>query len=204
MLYDMSSPSPSSKQMSLNAFFDHMDLMDGWLTINKTKTRHVVQRVLDQYRKTTTYIARLNQTMTSTTTHISPTPPAATNINHSFDDKVNKKIMLELFLNDINRAVDELKLVNNDFIPISVTCLPGAYPSIEYYKDLLRYKYMSNIAISDRDIRKKLAEKYPDHYIDYFNSQKLIDKNRFYRDQILALDAFAVAYKKSQLVVYDN
>lgn len=190
----------NSKDNNTFSLLDNIDDLNDFASINLKKSRNLTKKVLDQYRKLDRFA---NHTVSwKLTSKLSHSPHSTTNVNYAFDNQVDRKILVELQVEKIDEGVKKLTFVNKDYIPILQAEDIGAYHDIQYYKDLLYLKYMTDVAVNDIYVRKQLADKYPDHVLEI--GEKIISQTRFYRDLSIAIDAFAVAYDNGRLVIYNH
>ncbi|MBU5611091.1 MULTISPECIES: hypothetical protein [Aerococcus] len=190
----------NSKDNNTFSLLDNIDDLNDFASINLKKSRNLTKKVLDQYRKLDRFA---NHTVSwKLTSKLSHSPHSTTNVNYAFDNQVDRKILAELQVEKIDEGVKKLTFVNKDYIPILQAEDIGAYHDIQYYKDLLYLKYMTDVAVNDIYVRKQLADKYPDHVLEI--GEKIISQTRFYRDLSIAIDAFAVAYDNGRLVIYNH
>ncbi|MEG3804538.1 hypothetical protein DBT46_001675 [Aerococcus mictus] len=190
----------NSKDNNTFSLLDNIDDLNDFASINLKKSRNLTKKVLDQYRKLDRFA---NHTVSwKLTSKLSHSPHSTTNVNYAFDNQVDRKILAELQVEKIDEGVKKLTFVNKDYIPILQAEDIGAYHDIQYYKDLLYLKYMTDVAVNDIYVRKQLADKYPDHVLEI--GEKIISQTRFYRDLSIAIDPFAVAYDNGRLVIYNH
>lgn len=190
----------NAQEHNIYSLLDNLGTFNKIASINVKKSRNLTKKLLEQYRKLQRFANHtIALKLTSTLSH---SPHSKTNVNHAFDNQVDRKIIAELQVEKIKEAVDKLVFVNKDYIPTLQAEDIGAYPDIQYYKDLLYLKYMTDVVVNDIYVRKQLANKYPDHVFEI--DEKIISRSKFYRDVSIAIDAFAVAYDNGRLVVYNN